>query len=74
MFAICRVNSLTGAVKYLSEACGWSFDLRKAFLFVFSFDAVDFLHWRFPSSPHAPFFYEVREVRPVVSVGGAYEI
>ena len=56
MFAICRVNSLTGAVKYLSEACGWSFDLRKAFLFDCSFDAVDFLHWRFPYSPRAPVF------------------
>lgn len=63
MFAICRVNSLTGAVKYQSEACGWTSDLRKAFLFDSSFDAVDFLHWRFSSSPRAPFFYEVREVR-----------
>lgn len=71
MFAICRVNSISGAVKYLTEKQGWSRFPNRAFLFGSSFDAVDFLHWRFPSSPRAPFFYEVREVRPVF--GGAYE-
>lgn len=63
MFAICRVNSLTGAVKYQTENWRWSLNLQRAFLFDNSFDAVDFLHWRFPFSPPAPFFYEVREVR-----------
>lgn len=51
MFAICRVNSLTGAVKYQIEAFGWTFNIQRAFLFDNSFDAVDFLHWCFPSSP-----------------------
>lgn len=63
MFAICRVNSISGAVKYLTEKQGWSRFPNRAFLFGSSFDADDFLSFAFPFSPPLPFYYEVREIR-----------
>ena len=63
MFAICRVNSISGEVKYMTEKQGWTKFVNRAFLFDSSFDAVDYLHFAFLSSPPRSFYYEVWEIR-----------
>lgn len=70
MFVICRVSSISGEVKYLTECLRWSKFLNRSFLFPSSFDADDFLHCCVNIHAPGPFYYVVREVRPASSVGG----
>lgn len=62
MFVICRLNSVTGAVVYLTEDKKWVSDLERALLFQHRICAGDYLHRRFYCTPRAPYSYEVREV------------
>lgn len=69
-FAICRINTITGELRYCSKHSRWCKSLSSSLLFDDSYFAEDYFHFFVSVSAPGPFYYVVRPVRSVSSVGG----
>ena len=64
-FAICRINTITGELRYRSKHSRWCKSLASALLFGDSFFASDYLD--FFVHRVSGYRYEIREIFPVPS-------
>lgn len=69
-FAICRINTITGELRYRSKHSRWCKSLSASLLFENSYFATDYLLYFVPVHVPGPFYYVVRPVRSASSVGG----
>ena len=64
-FAIYRINTITGELRFRSKHSRWCKSLASALLFEDSYSAEDYFHSFVPVHAPGPFYYVIRQVRPV---------
>lgn len=69
-FAIYRINTITGELRFCSKHSRWCKSLASALLFDDSYSAEDYCRSFVPVHVPGPFYYVVRQVRSASSAGG----